>query len=101
MQKLGFQLKKVLHADPYTYCVSLLFSDGSQGIVDLSSIFDCPKGLAAEILRGNLFGSCFIEAGALAWPNGLELCPDMLHMNLEKFFGRKANRISQRRTKAA
>ena len=40
--------------------------------------FENPKGLAAEILKGGMFDKCFLELGALAWPNGFELCPDAL-----------------------
>ena len=43
-------------------------------------IFGSPKNLAAEVLKGNLLAKCFIENGALAWPNGLELCADRLRM---------------------
>jgi len=25
-----------------------------------------------------MFDKCFVEMGALAWPNGFELCPDAL-----------------------
>jgi hypothetical protein len=35
-----------------------------------------PLTLVLEVLRGQMFTQCFIEAGALAWPNGYELCPD-------------------------
>jgi len=30
-----------------------------------------PKGLAAEVIKGGIFERCFVESGALAWPNGL------------------------------
>jgi len=55
-------------------------SDGFRGTVDLGRIFAAPKRkpLVVEILRGNLFERCFVESGALAWPNGFELCPDAL-----------------------
>jgi len=47
-------------------------------MVSLRDIFESPKGLAAEILMGGVFDKCFVELGALAWPNGYELCPDAL-----------------------
>jgi hypothetical protein len=30
--------------------------------------------------RGGMFEKCLVELGALAWPNGFELCPDALKM---------------------
>jgi len=78
--QLGRELKKVLWADEETLTVGLQFCDGKKIKVNLESIFSKPKGLALEIMKGNLFAQCFIESGALAWPNGLELCPDQIQM---------------------
>ncbi len=82
MKKLGNKIKRIARVDEEASTVSLQFADGTTGDVSLSHIFDHPKGLAAEILRGGMFGSCFIENGALAWPNGFELCPDALRARL-------------------
>ncbi len=82
MTKLGNKIKRIPRVDEEASTVSLQFADGTTGDVSLSHIFDHPKGLAAEILRGGMFGSCFIENGALAWPNGFELCPDALRARL-------------------
>ena len=47
--------------------------------------------LPLEILRGHLFDRCFVESGALAWPNGYELCPDALRARItEQRRGRAA-----------
>lgn len=78
--KLGTSLKKIKSADREHYRLSLEYTDGFSGEVDLGFLFAAPKKkpLVLEILRGNLFGTCIIESGALAWPNGFELCPDAL-----------------------
>lgn len=78
MKRFGNKITKITKIDAESFCVQLRFSDKTQSWVSLKHIFIKPKGLAAEVLKGNLFDSCFIEAGALAWPNGLELCPDAL-----------------------
>ena len=83
MGRLGNEIYKIMEIDSEAFAVRLRFSDGTQGWISLKSMFEKPKGLAVEILKGNLFAACFIEAGALAWPNGLELCPDSLHMKLK------------------
>lgn len=80
MKKIGNKIKKILSADQETFSVRLQFSDGSTSIISLKNLFTKPKGLTAEILRGGMFEKCFVELGALAWPNGFELCPDALKM---------------------
>lgn len=78
--KLGTQLKRIRRVDVEHYRITVEYSDGFRGTVDLQFIFGAPskKPLVLEILRGQLFGKCFIDSGALAWPNGYELCPDAL-----------------------
>lgn len=82
MKQLGNKIEKVLAVNSENYRVKLSFADGVTGEVDLSYIFVRPKGLAAEVMRGQLFSKCFIESGGLAWPNGLELCADALKMKI-------------------
>lgn len=72
------KISKITNIDSEKFRVELLFEDGSACEVSLAHIFTSPKGLASEIIRGNLFERCFVESGALAWPNGFELCPDSL-----------------------
>lgn len=91
MKKLGNKIEKVLSANAETFRVKLRFTDGVVGEVDLSAIFEHPKALAAEVVRGQLFAKCFVESGGLAWPNGLEFCADALKMKL----------ITKKRNKAA
>ncbi len=66
--------------EPQAFRVDLEYDDGLRGVVDLGHIFREPKGkpLVVEILRGDMFARCFVESGALAWPNGYELCPDAI-----------------------
>lgn len=90
--KLGTQLKRIKRIDVEHYRISLEYSDGFSGTVDLNSVFGSParKPLVLEILRGQLFQKCFIESGALAWPNGYELCPDALRAWIEEQRGHRA-----------
>lgn len=80
MKKIGNKIKKVLGVNQESFSVRLQFGDGSISTVSLKGLFAKPKGLTAEILRGGMFEKCFVELGALAWPNGFELCPDALKM---------------------
>lgn len=76
MKKLGNKIVKVTAVNPEALSLRVHFSNGQCYLLSLHHLFATPKGLAAEIMRGNLFDQCFVESGALAWPNGFELCPD-------------------------
>ncbi len=89
--KLGNEIVKIVEIDSESYRVRLKYTDGFEGDVDLSDLFKSPKGLTLEIQRGNLFGHCFVESGALAWPNGFELCPDALRSQAKAVVRRKKN----------
>ena len=88
--KLGNKIQKIVATDEGLFKIRLKYTDGLIGDVDLSSIFSKPKNLAAEIVKGQLFEKCYVESGALAWPNGFELCPDALRMKLKTKKGRAA-----------
>ncbi|MDO9227763.1 MAG: DUF2442 domain-containing protein [Pseudomonadota bacterium] len=58
----------------------LLFSDGSAGLFDLKSYFDQHSGTLLDALRNEHYARrFFIDAGAMCWPNGLELSARRLH----------------------
>lgn len=84
--KIGTSIKRVANVDADEFRVSLEYDDGFTGTVNLGWLFTQSerKPLVAEILRGNLFSKCFVESGALAWPNGYELCPDTLRDWIEQ-----------------
>lgn len=95
--KLGNQISKIVSADAESFIINLKFDDGTTGAVDLGRIFDHPKGLSAEILKGGMFDRCFVENGALAWPNGFELCPDSLRQWMVEAYHPKKPAISAHR----
>jgi hypothetical protein len=78
--RFGHRVKRIIACDAEHLRVMLEFTDGLRGAVDLTPFFRKPgrRPLPLEILRGQLFERCFVEGGALAWPNGYELCPDAL-----------------------
>lgn len=80
--KLGNKLKKILKIEKDKFIIYVEFNDGVKGKFNCEFLFNKPQGLASEILIGNFFDKCFIENGALAWPNGLELCPDSVKMTM-------------------
>jgi Protein of unknown function (DUF2442) len=57
--------------------VRLTFSDGMTGLWDAAPLLASRKTPLTNPLREDPteFARAFIESGALAWPNGLELAP--------------------------
>jgi hypothetical protein len=89
--ELGTKIKKIKKISSEGYLITLQYHDGLVGVADLSRFFlTKKKPLIAEILRGNLFSKCFVESGALAWPNGYELCPDVLRAIIKEGTRKKA-----------
>jgi hypothetical protein len=62
------------------YRIELVFSDGQKGLFDLNAYLSTRQGPLLESLRQETYlQRFFIDAGALCWPNGLELSPARLH----------------------
>ncbi len=84
MTKLGNVITRIVDTDSETFSIKIEYDDGVVMNIPMGHIFNKPKGLAAEVLRGAMFDKCFLESGAVAWPNGLELCPDAMRMWAEE-----------------
>ena len=59
--------------------VALRFSDGKEGIFDGRELLKRSGPLLEPLRDETFFKRVFIDAGALSWPNGLELSPVRLH----------------------
>ena len=60
--------------------ILIAFSGGSEGILNVQSYLAGKHRSLLEPLNDKAFlKRCFIDAGALCWPNGLELSPLRLH----------------------
>ena len=60
----------------------LSFSDGSSGRWSAEAVIARDTVLTRPLEDPAYFGRAFIEAGALAWPNGLEFSAHSLHAKL-------------------
>ncbi len=64
------------------YCgefqVSLMFSDGAEGHFNGRELLQRSGPLLDALRDESFFRRVFIDAGALCWPNGLELSPTKL-----------------------
>lgn len=62
------------------YALQLTFSDGEQGTFRLDDYLRTHHGpLLSPLANEDYARRFFISAGALCWPNGLELSPERLY----------------------
>lgn len=59
--------------------VALNFSDGMEGVFDGRVLLERSGSLLEPLRSESYFQRLFIDAGALCWPNGLELSPARLY----------------------
>jgi len=64
--------------------LSLAFSDGSAGEWSATDLIARDTVMTRPLTDPAYFARVFIEAGALAWPNGLELSASSLHQRLKE-----------------
>ena len=62
----------------------LCFTDGSQGVCDLSELLANGGPMVGPLRQPEFFGRAFIELGAPTWPNGFDLDPINLYMEMKK-----------------
>lgn len=60
----------------------LRFSDGAWGVYDFSDFVAANTDMTAPLSDPAFFARHFIEAGALAWPNGFDLSARSLYERL-------------------
>ncbi len=70
------------------YKLELLFSDRKNKIVDLEYLSH-RKGIFAPLKDIEYFKQVKTDGITLVWPNGLDLCPDVLYENGKEFQSRK------------
>lgn len=64
--------------------LELTFSDGAHGRWTADSEIALDTVLTRPLADPTYFARAFIEAGALAWPNGLEFAAHSLHRRLDE-----------------
>lgn len=72
----------------------LRFSDGAWGVYDFSPFVLANTEMTAPLSDPAFFARHFIEAGALAWPNGFDLSAGSLHQRLQDTGGLHRNAVA-------
>lgn len=62
----------------------LRFSDGSEGVYDLSAYVAQGGEIVEPLKSPDYFALVFVEIGAPTWPNGFDLDPINLYVELRK-----------------
>jgi len=66
------------------YRVWLRFTDGSEGVRDLSALVARGGPMLEPLQDPNYFARVFVEMGAPTWPNGFDLDPINLYMQMRE-----------------
>ncbi len=61
--------------------LDLTFEDGFHGIVEMDRVVKNYTGVFAPLLQDDYFRQVTVntELGTVVWPNGADLCPDVLY----------------------
>ncbi len=61
------------------FSIELTFSSGESGVFDGKELLKREGSLLVPLQNEAFFQRFFVDAGALAWPHGLELSPSRLY----------------------
>lgn len=76
---------KLVHLDPTgPDTLAIAFSDGSHATWSAADLISRDTIMTRPLADPTYFARAFIEAGALAWPNGFELSASSLHRRLNE-----------------
>lgn len=60
------------------------FTDGSEGVHDLSDVVASSGSMIEPLKDQTFFARAFVEMGSPTWPNGFDLDPINLYMEMRK-----------------
>jgi hypothetical protein len=66
------------------HVLRVTFRDGYSGAHKFASLANEPGPITKPIANPDYFARVFLEHGALIWPNGYDMCPDWLRMEMER-----------------
>ena len=80
---MGSMLNKVVEISAIPpFRLQVLFSDGAAGVHDFSEVLQERGPMAAPLRDPEFFARVALDYGAPTWPNGYDMCPDWLRMQM-------------------
>jgi len=76
-------MQRVVAVSPKeSYRIWIRFEDGVEGTIDLSPLVG--QGVFAQLADPEVFAQVYVDpvTHTVAWPHGLDLCPDTLYADL-------------------
>lgn len=65
------------------HVLRITFLDGYSSIHDFATVVTSYDNMGAPLREPGCFARVFLKYGALTWPNGFDMCPDWLRMQME------------------
>jgi hypothetical protein len=85
MQTTDFPMVDVLRLRPLEgRRLWVRFTDGSEGVHDLSAILAAGGPMIEPLKAAEYFARVFVEMGAPTWPNGFDIDPINLYMQMRE-----------------
>jgi len=77
-------LSKVIEIEPIApFSIRVRFNDGRRGVHDCTAHIAGEGPMVKPLQNEEYFARVFLEFGAPTWPNGFDMCPDWLRMEME------------------
>lgn len=64
------------------FSLRVRFNDGRTGVHDCTAEISHGGTMTIPLREPSYFARVFLEQGAPTWPNGYDMCPDWLHMEM-------------------
>jgi Protein of unknown function (DUF2442) len=77
-------LTKVLRLEKLgDFRLRVRFNDGSEGVHDFATMVGEPGPMLERLRDRAYFARVFLEFGALTWPNGFDIAPELFRREME------------------
>lgn len=68
----------------HPFRLQVRFQDGAGGVHDCAALLESPGPMPAPLRDPDFFAQVMLDYGAPTWPNGYDMCPDWLRLEMER-----------------
>lgn len=65
------------------YRIEVAFDDGTKGVFDVSEYLGALEGVFAPLASTEEVAKVFVDGGAVSWPCGADLAPEVLYDHIK------------------